>query len=156
MDLILWRHAEAEDPIDGQDDLSRRLTAKGRKQASKMAVWLNTQLPDSCRILVSPSARTLETVKALERKFKIVDELAPDGRPEDILSAANWPESRKPVLIVGHQPSLGQAASMIIMPFQAQCAIRKGSVWWISQKQNTAEGLKTYLKSIIAPELLSR
>lgn len=156
MDLILWRHAEAEDPLEEQDDLSRRLTAKGRKQASKMAVWLNTQLPDSCRILVSPSARTIETVKALDRKYKIVDELAPSSSPEQLLQAANWPDSREPVLIVGHQPSLGQAASMIIMPFQPQCAVRKGSVWWISQKQHTAEGLKTYLKAVIAPELLSR
>ena len=33
MDLILWRHAEAE---PGEPDLGRRLTAKGLKQAERM------------------------------------------------------------------------------------------------------------------------
>ena len=43
-DLILWRHAEAEDLADndetGGNDLSRRLTHKGEKQAARMAAWL--------------------------------------------------------------------------------------------------------------------
>lgn len=156
MDLILWRHAEAEPGTLELADLDRRLTLKGRKQAQKMGSWLDNNLPDSCRILVSPSARTRETVVALNRKFKIVEELAPDASPEQILQAANWPNSRESVLIVGHQPSLGQAASMIITPFQPECAVRKGNVWWISQKQGQAEGLRTYLKAIMAPDLLPR
>jgi phosphohistidine phosphatase len=156
MDLILWRHAEAEPGTPELADLDRRLTVKGRKQAQKMGHWLDGKLPESCRVLVSPSVRTRETVAALERKFKIVEELAPDASPEQLLQAANWPNSRESVLIVGHQPTLGQAASMIITPFQPECAVRKGSVWWISQKQHQAEGLRTYLKAIIAPELLSR
>ena len=156
MDLILWRHAEAEDLVLGMDDLARRLTPKGRKQANKMGTWLDSMLPEGCRILVSPSIRTIETVQALGRKYKVMDELDPEAKPEHILAASNWPESRDPVLIVGHQPGLGQAASLIIQPFQPQCAIRKGSVWWISQKQHAAEGLKTYLKTIVAPDLLPR
>ena len=43
MDLILWRHAEAEDTVP---DLSRELTRKGCKQAQKMATWLKGQFPD--------------------------------------------------------------------------------------------------------------
>jgi phosphohistidine phosphatase len=156
MDLILWRHAEAEAGSPEQTDLQRRLTAKGRKQAHKMGLWLNERLPESCKVLVSPSTRTRETVAALERKFKVIEELAPDASPEQLLLAANWPNSKESVLIVGHQPSLGQAASMIITPYQPECAIRKGSVWWISQKQHQAEGLRCYLKAIIAPELLLR
>ena len=41
MNLILWRHAEAE---DGADDLQRALTGKGRRQAARMAQWLTFQL----------------------------------------------------------------------------------------------------------------
>jgi len=37
MDLILWRNAEAE---EGARDLERRLTAKGRRQADRIALWL--------------------------------------------------------------------------------------------------------------------
>lgn len=38
MDLILWRHAEAE---DGSNDLARTLTRKGQQQTGQMAAWLH-------------------------------------------------------------------------------------------------------------------
>src|SRR4051794_21113992 len=111
MELVLWRHAEA-DP--GEDDLARELTPKGRKQATRMGEWLDRALPSTCRILVSPAVRTLQTAEALGRKFKVMDELAPERTANELLHAANWPESREPVLIVGHQPTLGQTAALLI------------------------------------------
>ena len=50
MDLILWRHAEAEDVEDGSEDLARALTPRGEKQAARMAAWLDRQLPEGLRI----------------------------------------------------------------------------------------------------------
>ncbi|HCL86559.1 MAG TPA: histidine phosphatase family protein, partial [Comamonadaceae bacterium] len=44
MDLILWRHAEAIEARDGEDDLQRALTPRGEKQAARMAAWLDRQL----------------------------------------------------------------------------------------------------------------
>ena len=41
MDLILWRHAEAE---EGDNDLARELTPKGEKQAARVAEWLLQRL----------------------------------------------------------------------------------------------------------------
>jgi len=35
MELILWRHAEAEDAVGG-DDMARALTKHGRKQAERV------------------------------------------------------------------------------------------------------------------------
>ncbi|MGB6053615.1 MAG: histidine phosphatase family protein, partial [Burkholderiaceae bacterium] len=43
MELILWRHADAE---PGEPDLERALTAGGRRQAAKMAAWLDRKLPN--------------------------------------------------------------------------------------------------------------
>lgn len=154
MDLILWRHAEAEPGSADLPDEARKLTAKGIKQANKMAYWLESTLPDSCRILVSPAVRTRETVAALDRKFKVLEELRPDASAEAILAAANWPHSREPVLIVGHQPYLGQVAACLLAPMQLEYAIRKANVWWISQKQREAEGVQTYLKALMAPDLV--
>ena len=37
MDLILWRHAEAEELAEAGDDLARALTSRGEKQAARMA-----------------------------------------------------------------------------------------------------------------------
>jgi phosphohistidine phosphatase len=156
MDLILWRHAEAEDGTELISDLARRLTPKGHKQASKMAYWLDRNLPESCKILVSPAARTLETVAALERKFKIVTELSPDANWQDVLALTHWPHSKEPVLIVGHQPYLGQIAAHLIAPNQLDCSIRKGNVWWIKQKIRETEGTHVYLKAIMSPDLVVR
>ena len=57
MDLILWRHAQAqmllaEDgesvlPFELERDLARTLTPKGQRQAERMAEWLNQRLPDT-------------------------------------------------------------------------------------------------------------
>jgi phosphohistidine phosphatase len=156
MDLILWRHAEAEPETEELADAFRKLTPKGHKHAKKMAHWLDSNLPDNCRIIVSPSIRTRETMAALNRKFKIVPEVGPTATADDLIAAANWPNSRESVLIVGHQPCLGEVASRLITPFQAKCAIRKGDVWWITQKERDDEGLRTYLKAIMSPDLIIR
>ncbi len=152
MELILWRHAEAE---MGEPDEGRALTSKGHKQASKMAEWLDHNLPNSCRILVSPAARTIQTAEALGRKFKIVDDLAPESTAERILAAAHWPDSREPVLVIGHQPTLGQVASILLTGTALDWTIRKGNVWWIVRRERE-EGNENFIRSVMAPDLLAK
>ncbi|HTD02690.1 SixA phosphatase family protein [Undibacterium sp.] len=153
MELILWRHAEAEEAEEGEPDAGRKLTSKGQKQAAKMARWLDSNLPETCRILVSPAVRTQETVAPLHRKFKTLPELGVGASIADVLNAANWPNSREPVLIVGHQPYLGLVAAQVLGTPQQECAVRKGNVWWITQKPREDE-LQTYLKAIMSPDLV--
>lgn len=152
MELILWRHAEAE---PGEPDQQRALTAKGRKQAGKMAAWLDRQLPHGCRILVSPTKRTVQTAEALGRKFKIAPDLGPASDPHKLLAAVNWPDGRDPVLVVGHQPILGQVASLLIAGTTQDWTIRKGSAWWIVQKERGDDG-SNYLKAIMGADLVSK
>lgn len=149
MELILWRHAEAE---PGEPDEGRTLTAKGHKQAWKMAEWLDRNLPNSCRILVSPAVRTVQTAEALGRKFKIHPELAPDTTPEKILKLVKWPDAREPVLIVGHQPTLGQVAALLLGGTSQDWSIRKANAWWIMQRER--DGLTDiYLRAVMGPDL---
>ena len=61
MDLILWRHAEAEEAQDGGDDLARPLTPRGEKQAARMAAWLDRQLPEGLRAVSYTHLRAHET-----------------------------------------------------------------------------------------------
>jgi len=103
MDLILWRHAEAFEMREVDDDLARALTPKGERQAQRMASWLNRQLPSTTKVLASPARRCQQTAAALERKVKTVADLAPEATVEALLHAVRWPESREPVLVVGHQ-----------------------------------------------------
>ena len=150
MDLILWRHCEAE---PGEPDLGRRLTSKGLKQAERMAQWLDSHLPDTCRVLVSPADRAQQTAVALQRKFKTVPELAPGASVAAVLAAANWPDSREPVLIVGHQPTLGAVASFLLSGEEAYWSVRKGAVWWLSNRAK--EGVAAVvLKVVVAPDFI--
>ena len=152
MELILWRHAEAE---LGEPDEGRALTGKGHKQAWKMADWLDRNLPESCRILVSPATRTVQTAEALGRKFKIHADLAPDKSPQDLLAAANWPDSREPVLVIGHQPTLGLVAAQLIGGMPQEWSIRKANVWWIAQRER-GDITTNYLRAVMAPDLIAK
>jgi len=153
MDLILWRHAEAHDADAGEDDLERALTPKGQKQARRMADWLTSQLPDSCRIIVSPAVRTLQTVEPLKRKFKVVQSIGPGADAEDVLLAANWPNAREPVLVVGHQPTLGQVAALLLSGLPQDWQIKKGSAWWLVQRE-PLDPDSLFLKAVMAPDLI--
>lgn len=153
MDLILWRHAEAEDWTEGCDDLQRSLTGRGEKQAKRMAAWLDRQLPEGTRILSSPARRCEQTVLALGRKYKTRDELKPDAGAEALLEAASWPNGKSVVLLVGHQPALGQAVARLLGLKQDSCAVRKGAVWWLRTRERDGE-VQTVMVTVQAPELL--
>jgi phosphohistidine phosphatase len=153
MDLILWRHAEAEDAGAGEGDLERALTARGQRQAERMAEWLNKRLTDSTRILVSPALRCQQTAKTLGRKFKTVDAIAPGAGAGAVLEVAHWPEGSGVVLIVGHQPTLGLAASLALAGIAQPWSIRKGGVWWIRHRPRDDEG-HVVLQAVQSPDLL--
>ncbi len=148
MDLILWRHAEAE---DGTPDLKRELTEKGRKQAEKTAAFLRQHLPADTRILASPATRTQQTVSALTDKFTTVDTIAPGASAHAILQAARWPNPNGTVLIVGHQPTLGIVAAQLLGCGQESFRIKKSCVWWLSRREDS---IVTTLRLVITPEFL--
>jgi phosphohistidine phosphatase len=135
MDLILWRHADAREGDAAEDDLLRPLTPKGERQAQRMAAWLNRQLPETTRVLSSPALRTRQTADTLNRKYKLSDELAPDRTVTELLHAARWPESRHPVLVVGHQPTLGLVAAYLMAGITQGWPVRKGAVWWLRSRE---------------------
>jgi len=150
MELILWRHAEAE---DSSPDIARVLTAKGQLQAKKMAAFLQQHLPTETRILVSPATRTRQTVSALTDKFTIVNSLAPNASGHAILQAARWPQNSEPVLIVGHQPTLGAAAALLLGSAESSLSIKKGALWWFSRRERD-DTAQTTLRLVITPEML--
>lgn len=135
MDLVIWRHAEAVDWQEGCDDLDRVLTARGYKQAIRMAEWLDRQLPDSTRIFSSPARRCEDTVCRLDRKYKIHNDLLSESNAESILATLQWPTAKGTVLIVGHQPMLGQIVAQALGLQNTDCPIRKGSVWWLRSRE---------------------
>jgi phosphohistidine phosphatase len=152
MDLIFWRHAEAEDERDGQSDLERELTARGQKQAARMAAWLDRHLPEGTRILCSPAVRCEQTVLALGRKFKLRHELQPGAAPAELLELAQWPRAKHPVMIVGHQPALGETLAQLLRVEGGECTIRKGAVWWLRTRERE-QGDQTLVWAVVCPEV---
>ena len=153
MDLILWRHAEAIDLDLVGDDMLRTLTPKGEKQAARMAAWLDRQLPDGAKVWASPAVRAEQTAKALDRKFKISAALAPLASVDQLLELVQWPNAKGCVLVVGHQPTLGQTLSKLLGLTDNECAVKKGAVWWVRYREREA-GNKTVVVTVQSPDLL--
>ena len=145
MELILWRHADAE---EGAPDLERRLTKNGRKEAARVAEWLRKRLPADFSVVSSPAARARETAEALEAKIRIENTLAPGASPAAIVKAAGWPHAAGTVIVVGHQPDLGRALAHLVAGRQADWRLQKGALWWLES------GDTPLVKAAISPDLL--
>lgn len=153
MQLILWRHADAE---DAADDLERILSKKGRKQAKQIANWLNKRLDKKTLILSSAACRAVQTADYLSQNrqisFKINPLLNPNANIEDILHLiAQKQDSYECIVIVGHQPYLGQLASRLLCGSSAMWSLRKGGFIWLEQRGNN----HWRIESVLSPTLLS-
>jgi phosphohistidine phosphatase len=156
MDLILWRHAEAEDGDGHTPDATRRLTPRGEKQARKMAAWLNDRLAAKTLVLVSPTERTQQTAHALGRPFEIEPRIGIGADCADLLAAVGWPNSKVSrggtALLVGHQPTLGRLAALLLSGSEADWAFKKGAIWWFSRRTREGED-QVVLRAAIGPEI---
>lgn len=151
MDLILWRHAEAEE--NATDDLRRRLTSKGRKQAARAAEWLLQRLPSRFTLISSPAVRAHQTAQALGTPIKVEQSLAPGATPKAIIAAASWPDSKGAVVIVGHQPDLGRAIAQLVAGSDGRWSIKKGAFWWISNRVRDGDA-QVVVRAVVSPDLL--
>ena len=151
MEIILWRHAEAE---DGDDDLARALTPKGRRQAQQMAQWIKGQLPDAVRIIASPAVRTRETADALAMPYTIDPQIAPDCSAEHMLAASGWPHGHGLVILVGHNPAISVLASRLAAEEESAVVMRRAAAWWYACDTDAPERLLT-LKTVMTPSLLA-
>ena len=150
MDLILWRHAEAE---DGGRDLERKLTARGRKQAARTGEWLAARLPSRYTLLASPARRARETADALGARHRVSGRLAPGAAPADILEAAGWPSRKGVVVVVGHQPDLGRAAALLVSGAEGEWPVKKSGLWWLTSRLRAGEA-QVVVRAVLEPDLL--
>jgi len=145
MDLILWRHADAE---DGAVDLERRLTKKGREHAERIAQWLRARLPGDYELVSSPAARAKETAEALTTKMRIENSLAPGAAAASYAKAAGWPHGERMVVVVGHQPDIGRALALLVARRESDWRLEKGALWWLEA------GEPPLVKAVVSPDLL--
>lgn len=151
MELILWRHAEAD---DSAPDMTRALTPKGRRQAQRMATWLKSQLDGPVRIIASPATRTRETADALGMPYDIDARIAPDADAAQLLAASGWPDSHGVVILVGHNPAISILASRLSDTADATIELRRAAAWWYASSTDGAQPLLA-LKTVMTPALLA-
>lgn len=146
INLILWRHAEAEVKSNTGKDVDRALTKRGRKDAKKMARWLIENLPENTKVLCSPAQRCIETLSALQElndvrqkkilmEVSVVDYLSIGSKIESVAKEVLNYDVNQTFLIVGHQPNLGQLIAKLLGMVERACLVKKGSVWWLRQHQ---------------------
>lgn len=149
MDLLLWRHADA---VDGFVDHERALTEKGRVQAKRMAAWLNARLPAGTKIWVSPAVRAQQTARALKREFETCEALNTATDCAGVLKALGPRQLEGTTLLVGHQPTLGQVASLLLTGTDSNLSVKKAAVWWI-ELGDEPKGLGV-LRAVMTPGML--
>ena len=150
MDLILWRHAEAE---DGYPDMARALTPHGQLQARAGAKWLLANMPANTLIIVSPAVRAQQTAKALNLPFETVNALAPEQSAQAMLAATQWPHHAQAVLVVGHQPTLGEVAAFTMTGSHTMWSVKKSAIWWLSYRLRASKA-QTVINAVINPDVL--
>jgi phosphohistidine phosphatase len=150
MDLILWRHADA---ADGYPDAERELTEKGHTQAKRMAKWLNERLPEHALILASPARRTLQTAAALKREVVTLPELGTAAEVRHVLKVVRWPHAAQTTVVIGHQPTLGQVASLLLTGSEGDLSIKKGAVWWVTARPRSGR-VYAVLRAVMTPDML--
>jgi phosphohistidine phosphatase len=164
--IILWRHAEAE-PADyelGEDDMARVLTSKGERQAKRMARWLKLYLPKETTLMCSPAVRCEQTAEALNYTTNVSSALRPTTSLQEVLvMLANIETSGKDisnrnVLLIGHQPWLGQLVTHLTGFSGAELTIKKGAIWWLRQSSvlPTDNSPRYSVISVQAPSLLPK
>jgi phosphohistidine phosphatase len=156
--IILWRHSQATDLVDliqgdmaesrdiEKEDLLRPLTLKGQHQARRMAAWLeksciknisskNTSTGNAntknIQIYSSPALRTFQTASAFRADVQLSNALKPEATLQQVLDFLSSIEHQKNIVIVGHQPWLGELAAHLLGLKQAQINIKKGAIWWL-------------------------
>ncbi|MBP9931892.1 MAG: histidine phosphatase family protein [Rhodoferax sp.] len=150
MDLILWRHAEAIEAEGPIPDADRELTARGLKHALEVAEWLRRQRLPKVAVLSSPTRRALQTAETLGLPVKVKKQLGIGATTPDLLAAADWPDHPGAIILVGHQPSLGRLAALLLAGTEADWTIKKAGIWWFSNRVRHDE-TQTILRAVHNP-----
>ena len=83
MDLLLWRHAAAQEASETLLDAQCELTPRGLRQSARIAHWLNQHLPEGT-VVLAPMRKA--GVWWLRRRTR-------DGNPSTVLLCAQSPET---------------------------------------------------------------
>ncbi|MDX2301530.1 MAG: histidine phosphatase family protein [Microscillaceae bacterium] len=119
-ELLIIRHAKAEEIHIGQDDFDRSLKKRGVRDAETMGELLRDRQLAPDLICVSPAKRTSKTAEIIAKSFHyskdsiIFERNIYDADLHTLLQVVNFlPDSAKRVYLVGHNPGLTMLADYL-------------------------------------------
>lgn len=160
MKLYLLRHAIAEARSESGADEDRALTPKGRARMMRAAEGLKKMKLRPEAILTSPLRRARETAEIVARglegvPIETMPELAPVKDSGSVVAALRARDNAKELVLVGHQPGLGNLASLLLTgsPNRLPLDLKKGGAACLELE--LADGApRCLLKWLVTPRLL--
>jgi phosphohistidine phosphatase len=161
MRLVLVRHAIAEEreafAPTGRPDDERPLTPEGVRKMRRAARGLHQAIGALDLLATSPLVRARQTAEILAERFAItpveVPQLAPSGALEELREWVLQRESASTVALVGHEPTLGQFAGLMLCGRAAPLVtFKKGGACLLE----TGRGAKVHLRWALTPAQLRR
>jgi phosphohistidine phosphatase len=116
MRLLVIRHGVAGDrdefAFTGRPDAERPLTRDGRTKMKRAAAGLRLIVDELSLIATSPHVRAVQTAEIVADAFggmelTIVEELAPECAPDNLLPWLRSHDDDVTIAVVGHEPHLG-------------------------------------------------
>jgi phosphohistidine phosphatase len=119
MELIMIRHGQAEPGSDNKPDAGRVLTASGIKKLEMTMPALQdlTKIVFQAQLWTSPFIRSVQTAEQIAIQFKISEiqyyDFIAAGDYRSLIRELEKADSSRPVILVGHEPFLGDWSSRL-------------------------------------------
>ena len=160
MRLILFRHGPAarRDSKLWPEDAARPLTSLGAQLTRAAAEGLARIEPDIEQVVSSPFARTRQTARVLADvldagEIEEIDALGPDGPASDVLRFLGSRVSDRTLVLVGHEPTLGILAGLLLFGSTTGLPLKKAGACSIRFEEAPREGTGR-LGWLLPPKLL--
>lgn len=166
MELFLFRHGEAGKRLrSGSKDFDRPLTSAGQKEVEDISISLKKLKINFDRIITSPLKRAHQTaiivskVFAMEERVEDWDELKPEGSRLELYKKLSQLKSDTSLLIVGHQPYLGEMIGNLIFDYDsdgnARVILKKSGLARVVVTSSMPT-MKGELRWLLSPKLLKK
>lgn len=113
-ELILLRHAHAENGKPGEEDAQRALSARGIIEANDAGKWLATH-PKPTLVLCSPAQRARETLAhALPGIDATIEPRIYDATAGELVSLVDEHQDTARLMLVGHNPGFETLVALLV------------------------------------------
>lgn len=153
MKLYVMRHAQAS--FNAPSDQERPITEKGLEQTNELIKRIKNELSDVEQIWSSELLRAKQTASAVSDVLALPTSehafLSPDVDPRDVLEKINALNTKSALLIVSHQPLVGELVSLLVNGNAHQAHPYSTSEILFLEADVIAPGMASLVKQYLPP-----